>query len=112
MKIGDIILAPVIQTDRQIEKRPLLLLRAYPPFSDFIACAVSTQLQHRVADLDEVIDHRDPDFQNTGLKAASLTRVAFLTSVPAQPRLGRIGWLPAARVARIFSKLIEFFQSR
>lgn len=51
MKSGDVALAALPQADGQTKIRPVLLLREMPPHSDGLVCGISTQLQHRVADL-------------------------------------------------------------
>jgi mRNA interferase MazF len=67
MNEGDIALAPLPQADARIKNRPVFLLRRLPPFGDFLVCGISTRLQHRVADFDEVIAVGDPEFAASGL---------------------------------------------
>lgn len=48
MKEGDVILTPVPQADGVIKNRPAIILRELPPYRDFLACGVSTQLHQKV----------------------------------------------------------------
>ena len=105
MNEGDIALAALPQADGQMKNRPVALLRRLPPFGDFLVCGVSTQLQHRVADFDEVISPGDAEFPPSGLKAASLIRLGFLVALPGTVLLGRIGSLSPQRHRRLLSNL-------
>jgi mRNA interferase MazF len=76
-----------------------------PPFADWLVCGVSTQLQQKVAGLDEIIEPRDADFATSGLKAASLIRLGFLTVLPASQFLGVIGSISRERHHRLLASL-------
>jgi len=91
MTESDIILIPLPQADGVVKNRPALLLRELPPFGDFLACGVSTQLHQAVPEFDEVITKADPDFPASGLVADSLIRLGFLAVLPHQKILGSIG---------------------
>ena len=53
--------------------RPIVLLAPLPsPFGDWLTCAVTSQLRHKVDDWDEIIDANDPDFLAPGLNALLL----------------------------------------
>ena len=105
MNEGDIALAPLPQADGQIKNRPVVLLRRLPPFGDFLVCGVTTQLQHRVANFDEVVASGDPEFPPSGLKASSLIRLGFLAVLPEASLLGRIGSLSPQCHRRLLSNL-------
>ena len=90
MTEADIILTPLPQADGVVKNRPALLLRELPPFGDFLACGVSTQLHQAVPDFDEVIAKAAPDFSTSGLVADSLIRLGFLAVLPRQRILGSI----------------------
>ncbi|KKK65763.1 hypothetical protein LCGC14_2970840 [marine sediment metagenome] len=68
MTEADIILTPLQQADEVVKNRPDLLLRELPPFGDFLACGVSTQLHQAVPEFDEVITKVDPDFPGFGIQ--------------------------------------------
>jgi len=112
MTEGDIALAPLPQADGQLKNRPVVLLRQLPPFGDFLVCGVSTQLQHRVADFDELLAPGDADFPASGLKAASLIRLGFLVALPATALLGRIGSLSTARHRRLLANLCRHLSAQ
>ncbi len=59
MKESDIILTPLPLADGIWKKRPDLLLRRLPPFGDFLACDISTQIHQAVPGFDEVISRTD-----------------------------------------------------
>jgi mRNA interferase MazF len=105
MNEGDIALAPLPQADGQIKNRPVVLLRRLPPFGDFLVCGVSTQLQHRVPDFDELLSADDPEFSKSGLKTASLIRLGFLVALPETALLGKIGSLLPQRHRRLLANL-------
>jgi mRNA interferase MazF len=112
MNEGDIALAPLPQADGLIKNRPVVLLRRLPPFGDFLLCGVSTQLQQRVADFDEVITPADKEFAASGLKAASLIRLGFLAVLPEAALLGKIGMLSSTRRQRLLANLCRHLGSQ
>jgi mRNA interferase MazF len=112
MNEGDIALAPLPQADGQIKNRPVILLRRLPPFSDFLVCGVSTQLQQRVEGFDEVIAVSDKDFAVSGLKASSLIRLGFLAVLPDAALLGKIGSLSSERRLRLLTNLCRHLGSQ
>ena len=88
MTEGDIVLTPLPQADGQIKNRPAIMLRAMPPYGDFLVCGVSTQLHQEVVGFDDPIRPGDADFATSGLKAPSLIRLGFLAVLPATSLLG------------------------
>jgi len=101
----DIILTPLPQADGIVKNRPALLLRELPPFGDFLACGVSTQIHQAVPEFDEVITKADPDFAASGLVADSVVRLGFLTVLDRQRILGSIGQIATHRHARLLRNL-------
>ncbi len=93
-----------------LKDRPVLFLKRMPPFEDFLVCGVSTQLQHGVPALDEVISPADPDFRTSGLKSTSLIRLGYLAVLPRSDFKGRIGSVSTARRNRLLIKLSEFLR--
>ena len=110
MKAGDIRLSPLRQADGQIKTRPVLLLRSTPPFGDFIACGLSTQLQQEVKGFDEIIGPDDADFTIARLKQPSLIRLAFIGSLPARDIHGHLGSIGDTRLHRLLTKLADFLR--
>ena len=66
---------------------------------------LSTQLQQGVVGFDEVIDQSQDDFQTSGLKVASVIRIARLAVVPASMLAGTIGEISSERLRGIRQKL-------
>jgi mRNA interferase MazF len=85
-----------------------LFLRALPPFNDAFLCGISTQLAREVKGFDETITPADEDFISSGLVAASLIRLGFLSVVPGNQLIGSIGQISAARHRRLLGNLSEY----
>ena len=91
--------------DGATKNRPVLLLRELPPFGDYLACGLSTQLHQAVPGFDETVSKSDSDFASSGLLADSLIRLGFLAVLPRQRILGAIGQIAADRHARLLRTL-------
>ena len=111
MKEGSVALTPLPQADGLTKPRPVILLRAMPPFGDWLVCGVSTQLQQEVVGFDECIEPLHADFRNSGLKAPSLIRLSFLTVLPANRLLGVLGAISPERHQRLLHRLGAFLQA-
>ena len=86
--------------------RPALVIREVPgPHKDWLICMISSQLPQEVADLDEIISEQDDDFISSGLKRASLIRIARLAVVEETILVGAIGEISPARLNRIKNRL-------
>ncbi len=105
MKERDVVLAPLPQATGQVKNRPTIVLRAMPPYGDFLVCGVSTQLRQEVAGFDDPIGPGDPDFLVSGLKAPSLIRLGFLAVLPESGLLGAIGSISEDRHERLLERL-------
>jgi mRNA interferase MazF len=103
MKEGDVVLTPVPQADGSTKNRPAILLPEFPPYKDFLVCAVSTQLHQEVKAFDEIISTSDPDFASRGLKSESLIRLGFLAMLPQVKNRG-FNWLDLLRPSQESSK--------
>ena len=91
--------------------RPILLIAPVPgPYEDWLVCMISTQLQHALQGFDEVIDQDQSDFQSSGLRVASVVRVARLAVVSAELLVGAIGEISPERLQRIQQKLASWIQ--
>lgn len=104
-------LIPLPQADGQSKPRPAILLRRLPPFGDWLACGVSTQLHQQVRDFDDVIDQSHSDFADSGLKATSLIRLGFLAVLPADQFIGVLGSISEERHRRLLRNLSAFLIS-
>ena len=105
MKEGDIILTPLPQANGAAKNRPALLLRELPPFGDYLACGISTQLHQAVPEFDDVISKADADFSRSGLLATSVIRLGFLAVLPSRRIVGAIGRVAPERHARLLRTL-------
>ena len=108
MKPGDVLLAPLPQSDGRLKDRPVLFLCPAPPYGDYLVCGISTQVHQAVVGLDQVIDTADQDFVASGLKAASVIRTAYLALLPRTYFKGRIGSISPTRTKRVLDSLIAF----
>jgi mRNA interferase MazF len=107
---GEVLLTALRQADGTLKDRPVLFLKRMPPFQDFLVCGISTQIQHRVPELDEVITPSDPDFHASGLKAASVIRLGYLAVLPRLDFRGRIGSISSSRLKRLLTRLSDFLR--
>lgn len=105
---GDVALTPLPQSDGRIKPRPAILLRQMPPFGDWLICGVSTQLHQQVVGFDDIIEPTHQDFKASGLKAASLIRLGFLTVLPAEHFLGVLGTIDSARHEQLLHRLSTY----
>ncbi len=105
MREGDVVLTPLPQADGGIKPRPALLLRKLPPFGDFLACGISTNIKRTVRGFDDVIRRSDTDFKSTGLVADSVIRLGFLAVLPRSKIAGSIGAVNSDRHERLLVRL-------
>ena len=102
------------QTNQTTGKlRPALVIRKVPgPHDDWLICMISSRLSQEVADFDETISENDNDFVSSGLKQASLIRIARLAVIEKNILLGAIGEVSDARLTRIKNKLADWVIGR
>lgn len=79
---------------------------------DWLICMISSQLSQEVPDFDEVISEKDDDFTSSGLKQASVIRIARLAVVEPNILIGAIGEVSCARLSRIKGKLSDWLIGR
>ena len=91
MREGEIILAPLPQSDGKTKLRPVLLLRRLPGYNDYLVCGISTQLQQIVKDFDQLINEKSAHSVQSGLRQASIIRLGFLSVIPDNKIAGSIG---------------------
>ena len=77
---GQIVLFKFSHTDQTEGKlRPALVLRRLPgEHDDWLICMISSQLDQRIPNFDEMISPEDSDFQQSGLKLPSIIRISRL----------------------------------
>ena len=104
MQEGDIAIASIQQSDGTYKPRPVLVLRQFPGFGDFLVCGISSQLRQTVPGFDEVIQ---PDSDNQ-LRVASVIRLANLIAL-STPNLNRaIGYIPDALLNTLRQRLADY----
>ena len=101
MKAGEIVLAQVPQADAAAKIRPALLLCQFPPYGDWLACGISSQIRQLQPSFDELLESSAPDFSESGLRASSVIRLGFLTTLPARQIGGALGNIRPARLQRL-----------
>ena len=111
MKAGDAALAELQQADGQYKLRPILLLKQFPPFDDWLVCGISSQIRQTVPDLDEVIRETDDDFSKSGLHVSSVIRVGFLATLPEKNIAGTVGSANPHRHQKVLKNLIVFLNT-
>jgi mRNA interferase MazF len=108
MNEGDVLLTPMPQADGRVKNRPVIFLRAMPPFGDALICGISTQLHQLHPGFDELIDSTDDDFADSGLVSPSLIRLGYLAVLPRKSIIGSIGVISQKRHRRLLQKLAEY----
>ena len=103
----DIVLARFPFTDRSGTKiRPVLVLAETPGvYRDFIVVFISSQIGQAVADFDLILEPAHPSFGGSGLKTASVFRIAKSASLSAALLRGTLGQLDEVVFDEIISRL-------
>lgn len=107
---GRIVLIRFPQTDQSPGKlRPALVVRRLPGrHDDWLICMISSNLSQELSGFDEVICETDQDFGTSGLKTASLIRIARLATVDQQLFVGSIGHVSDEKLRTVKSKLARW----
>jgi len=69
---------------------------------------ISSQLHQQIEGFDEVIKEADSDFQQSGLKKASVVRISRLAVVEGNILEGRIGKISSDRMQRIRRRIADW----
>ena len=107
IKEGQIVLFRFPQTDQTEGKlRPALVLRQLPgQYNDWLICMISSQIDQKIIEFDEIISPNDTDFNQSGLKFPSLIRLSRIAVVNRDILLGKLGQIDSQRLFRIKQKL-------
>ncbi len=108
MKEGDIILANLPQSDGNFKLRPVLLLKELPGYNDFLVCGISTQLHQLIRNFDELIDEKNNNFFQSGLRQSSIIRLGFLAVIPGNRIPGSIGKIDSTLHKNLLERLAKF----
>ena len=111
---GQVVVFRFPQTDLDEGKlRPALLLGKLPgEYDDWLICMISSQTRQYIAGFDETVDESDDDFQQSGLKVASVIRVGRLAVVSGEILLGAIGEISSERLNRVKKKLSNWLSEK
>jgi mRNA interferase MazF len=104
---GDIWLSIIPQVDNQIKKRPVLVLKQMPN-NDFIVCAISSQLRHKIDDFDEVLNSS----ADNGLKTVSLIRLSSLNTLAIHQLYGKIGKISAELHHKLLTRISNHLSNK
>ncbi|GIK57576.1 MAG: hypothetical protein BroJett015_32390 [Chloroflexota bacterium] len=113
-KAGQVVLFQFPQTDLEKGKlRPALLLGKLPgEYDDWLICMISSQTRQYIAGFDEIIKDGDKDFEQSGLKVASVIRVGRLAVISGEILLGAIGEISSERLSRIKQNLSDWLSEK
>ena len=114
MKPDDIMLVRFPHTDLKRGKyRPVLLISKFPgPFDDWLICAITSQLKHKIAEWDDIIKETDRDFESSGLKVPSLIRIGKLATVEESILEGQLGKISSKRLNKMLRRLENYFKGQ
>lgn len=107
---GQIVLFRFPYTDQREGKlRPALIVRQLPgAHDDWLICMISSQVSQEVSSFDEIVAEKDSDFNNSGLKFASVIRICRLAVVHKTILEGAIGEISPDRLTRIKNRLSDW----
>ncbi len=110
MEEGQIVKAVLLQADGEQKERPVLLLKQFPPYKDWLVAGISSKL-HQRSELDILLETEHPDFSQTGLKKPGAIRLGFLGMVPEQQIPGAIGSVTAQTHQELIERLVDHLKS-
>src|SRR5437016_4154745 len=111
LKIGDIVLTPFPFTDLSGNKvRPALILGTQPGGDDVTVCFISSVFPVKVHKFDILIDVKDKNFKQTGLKLKSVIKIVKIATLDKAVILGKIGTLKAKNMRRVKEVLKTYFE--
>lgn len=109
---SEIVLARFPFTDRVGTKiRPVLVLAEVPgPYRDFLVMFISSQRWQAIPDIDFILESSHPSFDGTGLKAASVFKVAKVATLSEVLILGTIGRVDEALFNAVVGRLVHLLR--
>ncbi|MGH7944815.1 MAG: type II toxin-antitoxin system PemK/MazF family toxin [Opitutaceae bacterium] len=108
MTAGDVALTSLSQADGSTKIRPVLLLKRFPPFGDFLVCGISSQVHQEVVGFDYIVAAGTSEFAGSGLKVTSLVRVGYLAILPESHLVGRLGAVPESTLTTLLRRLSDY----
>ena len=112
MKPGDIILIRFPQADlAQGKLRPALVLAIAPGnHADLLLALITSREYQAVPQFDEILDPKQDDFAQSGLKTRSAIRLARLASVQSSVISARLGSISPERLRVLIGRVINWLQ--
>jgi len=110
---GDVVLARFPFTDRIGAKiRPVLVLAEVPgPYRDFLVMFISSQRRRAIPEVDVILEPTNPAFAGTGLKTASVFKVAKVATLSEALLIGAIGRLDGELFRMLIERLVHLLQT-
>jgi mRNA interferase MazF len=110
---GQVALLRFPKVDLAVGKlRPVLVLARVPGrHDDGLVCMLSSQMHQAIEGFDEAILLTDNDFEDSGLKVATVARLGRLAVVESSALEGVLGALSPAQVSQIRSRLANWLAS-
>ena len=110
---GDVVLARFPFTDRIGAKiRPVLVLAEVPgPYRDFLVMFISSQRRRAIPEVDVILEPTNPAFAGTGLKTASVFKVAKVATLSEALLIGAIGRLDGELFRILIERLVHLLQT-
>lgn len=108
MKRGDVVKVAFIQKDKEVKKRPAVLLKEIAPHGDWITCAISSKLHKEITGTDIILDKSHMDFVSSGLIHSGLIRAAYIITIPVADIEGAIGNISQPTLETLINRLKEY----
>lgn len=112
MKEGSIVMVAFHQQDGIVKKRPALVLKVNQPYSDILACAISSKLHNYIEGIDYILKNNSENFNETGLKHNMLIRTSFIETFSKDNHItGVIGEVSQNVYNSVIENIINYLKS-
>mgnify|MGYP001576186134 FL=1 len=109
-KLGHIVLTPFPFTDLSGNKvRPALVLGIQDKGNDITVCFISSVFQNKIHKFDILVDEKNKDFKETGLKSKSIIKTTKIATLDRAVVLGKIGELDTKNIQKVKKVLKTYF---
>lgn len=106
MEAGQVVRATLPQADGELKPRPVVLVRQFPPYGDWLVCGISKSVHSAVPGFDIVLDHTHPDFISARLAYPGVIRLGFLNAISRYEIEGALGRISEGTHALIVERLV------
>lgn len=107
MEAGQVVRVALPQKDGDHKPRPAVLLKAFPPYGDWLVVGISGSVGLSVAGLDVVIDQAHPSYASTRLNYPGVVRLGHAHVIPKEQIEGVIGSIDADTLALIKKRFTD-----